>query len=212
MVRSDDKARGTSQLGSLPLFLSLFLLLLAFFIFLNSISTRVDGKSNDVLDSVRSSFAAILKGGTGTGVFEGDPGRNEDAGFRNEVFEAFNPLLSVTWLREERQGNPVFVEFEIGELFERRSVDPVLDFRKFAARIAPILTREVGRHNAEVRIWFPYSSSEAGRKLSQLRAARMAEILIGSGAPRPGVSIGFRSMPQADTMRIAVDLGTGGAR
>ena len=212
MVRSDDKARGTSQLGSLPLFLSLFLLLLAFFIFLNSISTRQDGKSNDVLDSVRSSFASVFEGGTGTGVFDGEPGQNEDAGFKDEVFEAFSPLLSVTWLTEERQGNPVYIDFEIRELFERSSVDPALDFRKFASRIAPILKREVGRHSAEVRFWFPYSSSESERELSQLRAARMAEILIGTGAPRSALSIGLRSMPRPGTMRISVDLGSGGVR
>lgn len=214
MVRSDDKARGTSQLGSLPLFLSLFLLLLAFFIFLNSISTRQDGKSNDVLDSVRSSFASVMKGGTGTGVFEGDPGRNEDTGFRDELFEAFSPLLSLTSLKDERQGNPVYVEFDIRELFSGSSVDPTLEFRKFASRISPILAREAGRHNAEIRFWFPYSQSqsEAERELSQLRAARMAEILIASGAPRSAVSIGLRGLPRPGQMRIAVELGTGGDR
>ncbi|WP_420404672.1 hypothetical protein [Nisaea sp.] len=212
MVRSDDKARGTSQLGSLPLFLSLFLLLLAFFIFLNSISTRVSGKSDDVLDSVRASFASILKDGTGTGVFEGEPGQNSDAGLKSEVLDAFSPLLSVTWLTEDRQGNPVYIDFETGELFEGRSVDPDLEFRNFAARIAPILAREAGRSAAEVRLWFSYPESGSEKELAQLRAARLAEILIGMGAPRSGVSIGFREMPARGMMRIAVDLGSAGRR
>jgi hypothetical protein len=211
MVRSDDKARGTSQLGSLPLFLSLFLLLLAFCIFLNSISTRVSGKSDGVLDSVRASFASVLEGGTGTGVFEGEPGQNADAGLKDEVFEAFSPLLSVTWLTEERNGNPVFIDFETGKLFEGRGIDPSHDFRKFATRIAPILAREVARSAAEVRFWFSYPAADAERELAQLRAARLAEILIGMGAPRSGISIGFREMPRG-TMRIAVDLGTAGRR
>jgi len=212
MVRSDDKARGTSQLGSLPLFLSLFLLLLAFFIFLNSISTRVTGKSDTVLDSVRASFASVLKDGTGTGVFEGEPGQDGDAGLKDEVLDAFSPLLSVTWLTEERQGNPIYIDFETDTLFEGRAIDPNLDFRKFAERIAPILAREAGRNGAEVRFWFSYPASDARRDLSQLRAARLAEILIAMGAPRSGVSIGFRDLPARDMVRIAVDIGSAGRR
>lgn len=212
MVRSDDKARGTSQLGSLPLFLSLFLLLLAFFIFLNSISTRESGKSDGVLDSVRSSFASVLKGGTGTGVFEGEPGKNADAGFKDDVLDAFSPLLSVTWLAEERTGNPVYIDFETRELFTGRGIDPSHDFRKFATRIAPLLAREAGRHGAEVRFWFSYPEEDAARELAQLRAARLAEILIGMGAPRSSVSIGFRELPGRDAIRIAVDLGSSAGR
>lgn len=208
MVRGDNKARGTSQLGSLPLFLSLFLLLLAFFIFLNSISTRQSGKSDDVLDSVRASFASVLQGGTGTGVFEGEPGKNADTGLRDELREAFAPLLAVTWLRDARDGNPLYMDFEGDRLFRRGNIDPVLEFRDFAARVSPVLVREAERNNAEIRFWSAYPESEAARDLLQQRLARMAEILIATGAPRSDVSIGFRRLPSDGTIRISVDVGS----
>lgn len=210
MVRGDDKARGASQLGSLPLFLSLFLLLLAFFIFLNSISTRETGKSDTVLDSVRSSFASVLKGGTGEGVFEGEPGLNADQGFRDEVVGAFSPLLALTELQRERDGNPIYVEFPIDRLFSRNSVDPIMEFRAFAKKISPVLAQEVGRNAADVRFWFPASAGSDSADLPRQRLARLAEIMIAAGTPRPSVSIGFRELPRSNVVRISVHIGTTG--
>lgn len=207
MVRGDDKARGASELGSLPLFLSLFLLLLAFFIFLNSISTRESGKSDNVLDSVRSSFAAALKGGTGDGVFEGEPGLNDDAGLRDQMLEAFNPLLSITSLKQEWVGNPIFVEFETARLFRGGSGDPVLEFRDFAARICPVLAQQVVRRSADIRFWFPTDMISGAAGLSRQRLARIAEIMIASGCPGSSVSIGFRQLDRSGVLRIAVHIG-----
>lgn len=210
MAQGEDKARGASQLGSLPLFLSLFLLLLAFFIFLNSISTRQSGKSDDVLDSVRSSFASVLQGGTGTGVFEGEPGKVDDAGLRDQLLEAFNPLLSETQVVRERTGNPFYVDFQSGRLFEGDRIDPVFEFRDFAKRVSAVLALKTARDGAELRFWFDTPSPGAEMVLARQRAARLAEIMIGSGTSRESVSIGFRALPGPGTVRFAVHLGAEG--
>ncbi len=210
MAQGEDKARGASQFGSLPLFLSLFLLLLAFFIFLNSISTRQTGKSEDVLDSVRSSFASVLQGGTGEGVFEGEPGKADDKGLRDELLEAFDPLLSETEILRERPGNPFYVDFQTGRLFEGDRIDPILEFRDFSKRVSAVLALKAARDGAELRFWFnvPEPGSEMLR--TRQRAARLAEIMIASGTPRANVSIGFRELPSADMVRFAVHLGAEG--
>lgn len=210
MAQGEDKARGASQLGSLPLFLSLFLLLLAFFIFLNSISTRQSGKSEDVLDSVRSSFASVLHGGTGEGVFEGEPGKVEDTGLRNELLKAFDPLLSETEIRRERPGNPFYIDFRSERLFEGNQVDPVLDFRDFSKRVSAVLASKTARDGAEIRFWFNVPAPGREMLLARQRAARLAEIMIASGTPRANVSIGFRELPRPDSVRFAVHLGAEG--
>ena len=48
------------QVGTSQLFLSLFLLLLAFFIFINSVSTYKEKKTTDVVESIRASFPAVV--------------------------------------------------------------------------------------------------------------------------------------------------------
>ncbi len=48
------------QIGTSQLFLSLFLLLLAFFIFINSISSYQERKTSEVVGSVRASFPAVI--------------------------------------------------------------------------------------------------------------------------------------------------------
>ncbi|WP_323795935.1 hypothetical protein [Nisaea sp.] len=210
MAQGEDKARGASQLGSLPLFLSLFLLLLAFFIFLNSISTRQSGKSEHVIDSVRSSFASVLRGGTGEGVFEGEPGKADEKGLRDDFLEAFDPLLSETEIRLERPGNPFYIDFQSGRLFEGDRVDPIFDFRDFSKRVSAVLASKTARDGAEIRFWFNVPAPGNEMLLARQRAARLAEIMIASGTPRANVSIGFRELPRPDTVRIAVHLGAEG--
>ncbi|MEP3112392.1 hypothetical protein [Nisaea sp.] len=210
MAQGEDKARGASQFGSLPLFLSLFLLLLAFFIFLNSISTRQTGKSEDVLDSVRSSFASVLRGGTGEGVFEGEPGKADDKGLRDELLEAFDPLLSEAEILRERPGNPFYIDFQIERLFEGDRIDPILDFRDFSKRVSAVLASRAARDGAELRFWFSVPVPGSEMLLARQRAARLAEIMIASGTPRANVSIGFRELPRPDMVRFAVHIGTEG--
>lgn len=210
MAQGEDKARGASQLGSLPLFLSLFLLLLAFFIFLNSISTRQSGKSEHVLDSVRSSFASVLRGGTGEGVFEGEPGKSDDKALRDDFLEAFDPLLSETEILRERPGNPFYIDFESGRLFEGDRVDPIFEFRDFSKRVSAVLASKTARDGAEIRFWFNVPGPGNEMLLARQRAARLAEIMIASGTPRANVSIGFRKLPRPDTVRFAVHLGAEG--
>ena len=48
------------QVGNSQLFLSLFLLLLAFFIFINSISTYKEKKTTQVVESIRANFPAVV--------------------------------------------------------------------------------------------------------------------------------------------------------
>jgi hypothetical protein len=210
MAQDEDKACGAGQFGSLTLFLSLFLLLFAFFAFLNSISTRQSGKSEEVFDSVRSSFASDLSGGTGEGVFEGEPGKGYDQGLRNGLLEAFDSLLSETDLLLERSGNPFYIDFGTSRLFEDDRIDPILAFRDFSNRVSAVLASKSVHDEAELRFWFNVPESGQALVVARQRAARLAEIMIASGTPNANLSIGFRSLPRPDIVRFAVHLSAEG--
>ncbi len=79
--------KGSSQ----TLFLSLFLLLLAFFILLNTLSTIEPGRSNRVLESVNRAFPTAFRTEVGDGVLEADPGQVIGETTRARIGEIFPP-------------------------------------------------------------------------------------------------------------------------
>ena len=61
MTFSRAERRGPDKGSSQPLFLSLFLLLLAFFIMLNALSTVEQGRSDRVMESVKRAFPSAVR-------------------------------------------------------------------------------------------------------------------------------------------------------
>jgi hypothetical protein len=109
-ARSSGPGEGSGN--SLPLFLSLFLLLLAFFVFLNSISKIEAGRSDAVLQSVRSSFPSIFSGGEGPSALQAG-GEVFDPGLRQRIAEILveaRPLLAEVPYTD---GNPIHADFAV---------------------------------------------------------------------------------------------------
>lgn len=131
--REPDK--GTSQ----PLFLSLFLLLLAFFIMLNAMSTVERGKSDRVLESVKRAFPSGLRGDLGEDPLDADPGQVIDESVRAALGAVFREVLPAVTVEVEADGNPIFVSVPVARVYSPAAggVTPVM--AELAGRLAPIL-------------------------------------------------------------------------
>lgn len=213
MVRNAKKANGESQLGSLPLFLSLFLLLLAFFIFLNSISTRQFGKSDEVIDAVRSHFASLFEGGIGPGVQEGAPNLDLETGLRDRLRQAFDSILAEKMVGSDPSGNPVYVDLAVRDLFQADGIRPQAWVERFFGRLAQIVGDPAQPIPLEVQVWFGFAADGTADPADRTRAGRLAEALLASGVPKERLGIGFRQLDAVGSARVAVYfLGPAGAR
>src|SRR3546814_19921337 len=104
MSLSRPTLRAPDPGASQPLFLSLFLLLLALFILLNAISTIEPGRSNRVLDSVQRAFPSAYRAEIGNGVLEGDPGQVVGEVTRKRIGEIFRRVLPVARVTDRKSG------------------------------------------------------------------------------------------------------------
>lgn len=179
-------------------FLSLYLLVLAFFILLVAISTFEDIKSKAVMDSLSSTFASVLPPTTSLTTFTSDTG-NVLAGqeFLDEVKGLFETEVGVTKVEIIQSGQLLRVVLSADELFA--AGEP-----KIRDAQLPLVDRVVGTLSASPpgllhEIEFVIATeSRDGRilpveqTLQMARAGEFARQLIARGAPRQSVSIGLR--------------------
>ena len=135
--RSDRREpdKGSSQ----PLFLALFLLLLAFFIMLNAMSTVEEGRSDKVLESVQRAFPSALRKDIAEDLLDAEPGSVIGEGVRGALGTVFREVLPGIPVEVEANGNPIFVSIPTARVFAPAAggVTPVME--DLARRLAPIL-------------------------------------------------------------------------
>ncbi|WP_281683774.1 hypothetical protein [Thalassobaculum salexigens] len=131
--REPDK--GSSQ----PLFLSLFLLLLAFFIMLNALSTVEQGRSDRVMESVKRAFPSAVRKNIADDPLDADPGQVIGESVRSALGTVFREILPAVVVEVEASGNPIFVTIPARQVYAPAAggITPVME--KLAARLAPIL-------------------------------------------------------------------------
>jgi len=131
--REPDK--GSSQ----PLFLSLFLLLLAFFIMLNALSTVEEGRSNLVLESVKRAFPSALRKDLDDTLLDAEPGEVIGESVRAALGTVFREVLPAVTVEVEADGNPIFVSVPMRRVYAPAAggITPVME--ELAGRLAPIL-------------------------------------------------------------------------
>jgi hypothetical protein len=184
----------TSANATILIYLSLFLLLLVFFIVLNTHSTPRDYRVRAALGSVERSFAAQPEGADRT---ESSPGQGSVAlialaGLKR-LGELFETDLAVVKVDQVGHGRLMVVSMAADDLFQgdRAFVRPerlgLLD------RVA----REIGEHGG-VRFDMdflvavgtePAASGSAGDPVA--RAAALARALIADRAPAEAISVGI---------------------
>ncbi len=189
-----SKASNDQRLGSLPLFLSLFLLLLAFFIFLNSISSFEAGKSDRVIASIRASFPGFGEGGEGAGILDADRIGSVEPSLSARLTEAFRFTFPRLALNIVDEGERIRVDIPLDRLFVPESTEPRAALPVLSSRLAKVLSDPDAQQGLETRILFGYSDAD-GRMARDLRTLRLAtvtiESMLAAGGEKRLMSVGL---------------------
>jgi hypothetical protein len=195
-LKADDQ-----RLGSLPLFLSLFLLLLAFFIFLNSISTIEVGKSDRVIASIRSSFPGFGEGGEGPGLQDDDDLGVVEKSVAARLEEAFAFAFPRLPLKIVNEAERIFVDVPLERLFVPGTSEARVTLRVLSRRLSKVLANPSPRQVLETQILFGHSTAGgelADDQLTLERATVIIESMIVAGSPKRLTSVGLEPGHLAD--------------
>lgn len=175
---------------SLSIFLGLYLLVLAFFILLVSLSTIEEMKARAVMESLTATFGNSRPSGTSTGPGEGDPALL----FERTVIAAFASLVHVARVEIVRPGRLLRAELPAAQVFAdeaaalRPAVAPLLD------RIVAAVSSAPGGGVA-VELALAATDEPGRRALAMARADAFAREMLRRGAPPHRLSIALS--PQA---------------
>ncbi|MBT3358845.1 MAG: hypothetical protein HN403_04370 [Rhodospirillales bacterium] len=193
--QSIHEAAGSSTTG---LFLALYLLVLAFFMVLVTISSPEDVKSKAVMDSLTSTFSSLLPPTTDLTAFvsrEGDMLAGQ--AFQEEVTGIFASDIQVAKAEIVQPGKLMRVIVPADALFlgdtaeVREGQIPLLD-----RIVASLSAGALGlRHDMEFVIGSPFTSEKnlpTGETLETARAGAFVRAMHARGVPPESVSIGLK--------------------
>lgn len=192
-----DELIKTGGSSSVALFLGLFLLVLAFFIMLVSISTIEDTKSKQVMDSLSSAFAELMQPTTEPTQFvskHGDVLQPDE--FQAEMTDVFTTAVSVSKVDVVTPGRDMRVDLLARELFEPDSLDLRVARLPMIDRVVASLNRNPPGIRFQTVIMAavddPSAVTEtAAARLALERVGSIARLLIERGAPPETVSGGL---------------------
>lgn len=179
-------------------FLSLYLLVLAFFILLVSMSTPENIKSKAVMDSLNSTFASVRQPRTELTVFTSRAGRFIGADeFQDRIDGLFAAALGVEKVEIVAPGRSMRVVMEADALFHSGAIEireaqiPMID-----RIIASLNGRPPGlRFDMEFIIGSAVTAAgelPAGQTLPMARAGSFVREMLARGAPPDAISIGLQ--------------------
>ena len=181
----------------IALFLGLYLLVLAFFVLLVSISTPEKVRSKAVMDSLSSTFATILPPSTDLTTFTAREGEVVAAQMQSDIEGIFTTAIQVAKVEIVSPGKLMRVLLPADSLFFPETADirkgqqPLLDRIVAALSAVP----RGMRHGMDFVIGSPYTEGNllpTGQTLSMARAGAFARELMDRGTPPGSVSIGLR--------------------
>jgi len=184
--------------SSVALFLALYLLVLAFFILLVSISTIEEVKSRAAMDSLSSSFTTILPPSLQLTAISNSQGEVlAGQQFQEQVTNIFATTIQVTKVDVIQPGRLMRVQldsdilFEIGKAEIRESHNPLLD-----RIVASLSGRPPGfRYDMEFVLGSPFQSGKImaiDQTLEMSRAGAFVRAMLGRGAPPDSVAVGIQ--------------------
>jgi hypothetical protein len=177
--------------SSLSIFLGLYLLVLAFFILLVSLSTIEEMKARAVMDSLSATFGNTRPSGTSVGPGEGDPAllleRDLTAAFASLVHVAEVEIVKPGRLMRARL--PAAVVFADDAPLLRPALHPLLD------RVVAALSSQPAALVVTVELALAPPAAAGERALATARADTFAREMLARGAPPGRLSIALA--PQA---------------
>ena len=189
----------TSKSGGSFLVLSLFLLLLAFFILLNAISTRTEVKSRAVMDSLLTTFRTTGQSAPTAEILFSRLGATREP---EELVDAMRHLwvneVPVAEIEVFTDGRTMQLRLPANMIFPGGRALLRKDRRRLLTDVAEVLAVEAPGFSNELELlvstnWRVGEELDLeANNLEIARAVKFAEELIASGAPRDTVSIGIR--------------------
>jgi len=199
-----------SNNGSL-IFLSLFLLLLAFFILLNALATIEETKSRQVLTSVAATFRSVVDADTSAQVLLSELGPASEP---DEILEAMEQLwvtaVSVTKVETLSAGQLMQITMPVNELFLGGKAVLRSDRKQLLERAARVLSVQAKSVVAELELVLGTppidpANLEEDPSLAIQRAVVLAGALLEVGAAKDKVSTGVRvGDPKVLRLRFAI--------
>ena len=204
MINSNDQS-GTepnieaSKKSGMYLVLSLFILLLSFFILINGISTRTEVKSSAVMDSVLSTFSVTDSSSNYPSMLVSKPDTiGEPEQFINDMRRVWIAELPFTKIKFITNGRLMRFVVPIHSIFYSDSSLIRKDRKQLINQISEVLaTESVGfKNEVEILIGNKWQIGEKPNfgtdNLEIIRAIRFVKELERGGAPRDSISIGIR--------------------
>ena len=156
----------SKDLGASQVFLSLFLLLLAFFVFLNSISSYEETKSYRVAKSVRANFPNLSRQGDSADVL----GQNENSELSpntvKRIEEAFRFALPNTEFNRIGETKSIQISIPLSLIFNQESGLPRKNAQLFLRNISKVFKDSAKTTPLKAEIFFGYGSSRNGVELN----------------------------------------------
>lgn len=183
------------QVGTSQLFLSLFLLLLAFFIFINSVSTYKEKKTTDVVESIRASFPAVV---SSKQLFQLRSLKKSVVSptVFNELDELFQHLFRDRKLKTSFDNKIAQIDIPVDLIFEKASAVRLDKLETLLVRLAAIIVRAENEYPLGTEIVFGYEGTleeKFENQLTQERCSVIMSILLEKTVPKGSVAVGLET-------------------
>ena len=203
------------------LYLGVFILLLAFFIVLNALSSFEERRAGAVMDSVAASFASPFAGPSRADDAAREAARAEAALAIRELGELFRAQIAIAKVEIGGTGDEMAVTLPAEQLFQGMANAVRPDRTGLLHRVADALVPRAA--GIQVRLEMLLSAGDAGGPIPDpiARAGSLARRLTGMGAPGAAMTVGLEPVPAGqvrlifsvhDPMAPAVRLMPGGGR
>ncbi len=183
--------------GAVALFLALYLLLLAFFILLNTISTFEEVKTREVQESLSSAFAAILPPTTSLQTVTSIEGPTVSAQeTQDKLGHLFETAIKVVRVEVIQPGKLMEVIMHVDQLFDTNSILIRERQADFMRQLAEVLADEEGYASYEMEMVMGSQIEDKGtiqieNNLQIAQAGSFARELIDVGAPEDHFFVGI---------------------
>lgn len=193
------KANESNKTGTL--FLSLFLLILAFFIVLVSISRVQDSKTNAVKASLGTTFTKIMDSSVSDFTVKDseDPAGKE---FQEEITTVFTTHLQVAKVNIVQPGKLMIARMPNSAVFLENTFELNPNLFEFIDRTVAILgSRPPGTHfDMEFIVGVPDGILSIEQNINMERAGSFAREVLTRGAPPDSISVGI--MPGEENLIV----------
>ena len=188
----DKKEHNSASISQV--FLSLFLLLLAFFVFLNSISSFEKNKSYDVAKSVRANFANLAGKGDNIDLIGKVKNDKINANTVKILENTFNFVVPTIAVKQHHQADNIEFKIPLKSLFVLSSGLLTKKAKVILNEIGGVLKLKGDKQPIKLEIFMGYRFLSSGLKLDEevkSKVTFLVDALLQSGAPKGLFSIGL---------------------